>query len=327
MAHGTGSPRGILPSPSHASLDEGIKYEGPHTHPKAALQRLASAHTASRRVNSADLSSQGSSRDAPHPVRSAPRLTRSATARPTSNTVPRRAAPAPPLSPPRPPAGVKSSSPPSKQHWMAHGLEKEATPRASASTKHGSHKRGGTGAAADVLLEQLEVTGFDNASSRRLIRTFVQGQQATYKRQLEAIYMDKQANAYKLSLLPPARPPFRPHPRHRHRHTTPTPQPPSLYPPPLAPLRWSAAATTALGLSTCAQTSSTRLEASEPRRTARHPSTSRPRPRAGARARAASRRGGRRLRLHPVQMAQRRRPTASTATPPCAMPRGCASRA
>ena len=118
---------------------------------------------------------------------------------------------------------------------MAHGLEKEATPRASASTKHGSHKRGGTGAAADVLLEQLEVTGFDNASSRRLIRTFVQGQQATYKRQLEAIYMDKQANAYKLSLLPPARPPFRPHPRHRHRHTTPTPQPPSLPSPSCAP--------------------------------------------------------------------------------------------
>ena len=118
---------------------------------------------------------------------------------------------------------------------MAHGLEKEATPRASASTKHGSHKRGGTGAAADVLLEQLEVTGFDNASSRRLIRTFVQGQQATYKRQLEAIYMDKQANAYKLSLLPPARPPFRPHPRHRHRHTTPTPHSRPPYPPPLAP--------------------------------------------------------------------------------------------
>jgi len=101
---------------------------------------------------------------------------------------------------------------------MAHGLEKEATPRASASTKHGSHKRGGTGAAADVLLEQLEVTGFDNASSRRLIRTFVQGQQATYKRQLEAIYMDKQANALQAfppTACPPAFPP------------APTPPPPT----------------------------------------------------------------------------------------------------
>ena len=130
--------------------------------------------------------------------------------------------------------------------------------------------------------------------------------------------------AFPPTACPPAFPPAPtpPPPTHNAHSTAALPPLPLL-----RPLRWSAAATTALGLSTCAQTSSTRLEASEPRRTARHPSTSRPRPRAGARARAASRRGGRRLRLHPVQMAQRRRPTASTATPPCAMPRGCASRA
>ena len=210
MAHGTQSPRGIIPSPSHASLGEGKGYEGHHMHPAAALQRSASAHAVSRRVNSADLRSQGSGRDAPHPVRSAPRLTRSATARPTSNTVPRRAAP-PPLSPPPPPAaGAKSSPPPPKQHWMEHGVEKEAAGAvtgqrgASASTKHGAYKSGGhTGgmdgcAAADVLLEQL--TGLDNASSREIIRSFVQGQQAAYKGQLEA--MDKQANAY-TRLYPP----------------------------------------------------------------------------------------------------------------------------
>ena len=211
MAHGTQSPRGIIPSPSHASLGEGKGYEGHHMHPAVALQRSASAHAASRRVNSADLRSQGLGRDAPHPVRSAPRLT---TTRPTSNTVPRRAAP-PPLSPPPPPAaGAKSSPPPPKQHWMEHGVETEAAaavtgqrgaaPPTSASTKHGAYKRGGhTGgidgcAAADVLLEQL--TGLDNTRSREIIRSFVQGQQAAYKGQLEA--MDKQANAY-TRLYPP----------------------------------------------------------------------------------------------------------------------------
>ena len=85
---------------------------------------------------------------------------------------------------------------------MEHGVEKEAAsqrgaaPRVSAGTKHGAHKRGGhaggdTGAAADMLLEQLEGTGLDNASSRKIIQSFVQGQQAAYKGQLEA--MDKQA--------------------------------------------------------------------------------------------------------------------------------------
>ena len=211
MAHGgsTESPRGtvpsdtviITPSPSQASCRrascEGLR-EG-HHHPAPALQRSASAHATSFRGYSADLQSQGPGRDAPHPVRSAPRLTRSATARPASNTVPRRAAPPPP---PPPPAGTKSSPPPSTQHRMEHGVEKEAAsqrgaaPRVSAGTKHGAHKRGGhaggdTGAAADMLLEQLEGTGLDNASSREIIQSFVQGQQAAYKGQLEA--MDKQA--------------------------------------------------------------------------------------------------------------------------------------